>query len=97
MEFVIGVGVFVLAIGAGIIALPVWLLGRISRNEKKALENATQLLDEAFDGRAHVSIRAGAGALPFEKVVEGARERGYALTHQAGDPTQIMTLMFEKA
>jgi len=58
---------------------------------------SAQILDETFDGREDVTFQINWTTLKYETVILGAKERGYVLTHQAGDPNGAMTLVFEKA
>lgn len=71
-------------------------LGNVERDQTKAEQNARQILDYTFDGRPDVTFRLNMRTLKYETVIIGAKERGYDLAHQAGDPNGAMTLIFKK-
>jgi hypothetical protein len=69
----------------------------VNTSRRQSEENAPHLLDEAFDGRDLVSFTVSMGTLPFERVVVGARERGYRLDSQSGrDSYGTQTLVFAR-
>lgn len=70
---------------------------KIERDQKKAEGNSAEVLDSTFDGRSDVTFNLNMRTLKYETVILGAKERGYTLAHQAGDPNGAMTLLFEKA
>lgn len=89
--------VFGLLFFGGVVAI-VWIgVFKVDHDQAAAERNAEAILDEAFDGRPDVTFKTHLRSLKYEAVVTGAKERGYSLAHQAGDPNAAMTLMFEKA
>lgn len=84
--FLVLLGVFVFFVFGG--------LFKVDHDQKKAEANAKQILDATFDGRPDVTFTPHMRTLKYETVVLGAKERGYKLTHQAGN--QYSTLVFEK-
>lgn len=72
------------------------VLGLVGRNQKKAEQNAEQILDDAFDGRPDVTFTINMQTLKYDTVVLGAKQRGYKLTHQADNQYGPHTLVFEK-
>ena len=73
-----------------------WLLFRVERDQKKAEANADSALDALFDGRSDVTFSGHMRSLKYETVIVGAKERGYKLAQQAGNPKGALTLIFEK-
>lgn len=73
------------------------VLGATGRAQKKAEENASEILDKAFDGRPDVTFSINMASLKYETVIVGAKRRGYKLTHQAENQYGPHTLIFEKA
>ena len=71
------------------------LLGSVDKGQKKAYENAAQILDDAFDGRENVVFKIHMQTLKYEDIILGAKERGYRV---ANDATQNWygTVIFEK-
>lgn len=79
-------------------ALIVWAgVFKVGHDQAAAEKDSAAILDAAFDGRSDVTFKLHMRTLKYETVVTGAKVRGYALAHQAGDPGGAMTLMFEKA
>lgn len=79
-----------------VVALVVAVRG-VNAARRQSEENAPHLLDEAFDGRGLVTYTVSLGTLPFERVVVGARERGYRLDSQSGrDSYGTQTLVFAR-
>ena len=77
VAFVIG-GALITGLG-GIIAI-----GSVSRDEKRrASLDPDRVLNELFDGDLTVTYRVLPSTLPFEAVVSGGVERGYALEGQS--------------
>ena len=72
---VLGVGALCL-LGVGALMFS----AHVSHRERDAAGNADTTLDAEFDGRDVVTVRYGMGTLPLATLVEGAAERGYALT-----------------
>lgn len=67
---------------------------KVEHDQKKAEADADRILDATFDGRSDVTFTPHMRTLKYETVILGAKERGYKLTHQAGN--QYSTLVFEK-
>lgn len=69
----------------------------VNAASRQSEANAPRLLDDAFDGRDLVTYTVSLGTLPFERVVVGARERGYRLDSQSGrDSYGTQTLVFAR-
>lgn len=84
----------------GLMALGVaafFVLGNVSRRQKKAEQNADQILDTTFDGSPDVTVTVNMATLKYETFVKGAKDRGYKLAHQASNEYGPHTLIFEKA
>lgn len=73
------------------------LLGAVNRGQQKSEKDATQILDNAFDGRPDVTFTINMQTLKYETVVLGAKQRGYKLVHQAENKYGPHTLIFVKA
>lgn len=73
-----------------------FLIGRSEKHAKKALANASAILDETFAGAQFVTYKVTAESLPFEVVVKGALERGYKIAAQEDVTAIAKTLVFEK-
>lgn len=97
MLLVIGIAVLVLGFFGVIFWVSLGLIASTERKQKAAEARAPEILDETFDGREDVTFQINWTTLKYETVILGAKERGYALSHQAGDPKGAMTLVFEKA
>jgi hypothetical protein len=79
-----------------VVALVVAVRG-VNAARRQSEANAPRLLDETFDGRGLVTYTVSLGTLPFERVVVGARERGYRLDSQSGrDSYGTQTLVFAR-
>jgi hypothetical protein len=72
------------------------MIGKVEHDQNKAEKNAPALLDATFDGRPSVTFNLNMRTMKYDTVILGAKERGYALTHQAGDLNGAMTLIFDK-
>lgn len=72
------------------------LLGKIGHDQKKAEDSSETALNKLFDGSPDVTFSGHMRSMKYETVIAGAKKRGYKLAHQAGDPKQAFTLMFEK-
>lgn len=96
MLLIIGIAVLVLGFFGVIFWIAVGWNASIERKQKSAEARAGQILDETFDGREDVTFQINWTTLKYETVILGAKQRGYALSHQAGDPNGAMTLVFEK-
>ncbi len=72
------------------------ILGKVSRDQSKAEANAGLALDALFDGRPDVTFSGHMRSMKYETVILGAKQRGYKLATQAGDPKGAFTLIFEK-
>jgi hypothetical protein len=95
MAVVVVLALVVLVFGG--FSLIVWVgVFRVGHDQKVAESNAATILDETFDGRPDVTFNINMRSLKYETVIAGAKERGYELSHQAGDPNGAMTLIFEK-
>ena len=79
------------------LVLFVVVLRGVNTASRRSEANAPHLLDEAFAGRDPVTYTVSLGTLPFERVVIGARERGYRLDSQSGsDRYGTQTLVFAR-
>lgn len=85
----LGLALFVVIVFVGV--------GKVGRDQKKAEANSEPALDALFDGSSDVTFTGHMRSMKYETVMLGAKKRGYTLAHQAGDPKQAFTLMFEKA
>lgn len=69
----------------------------VFRVAKRNSDRGEQELDVLFDGSDDVSFQITLVSLPFDRVVSGAKARGYRLAHQsAADKYGTQTLMFER-
>ena len=87
------IGIIATALGG---ALGFGLFASSQKREKEALANIDQILDDTFSGDMTVSIKVGAGQLPYEDVIKGASTRGYKFLSQ-DNGNLVQTLVFEKA
>lgn len=71
-------------------------LFKIDHDRNKAERSAPEALDKLFDGRPDVTFSGHMRSMKYETVILGAKERGYTLANQAGDPKGAFTLIFEK-
>jgi hypothetical protein len=97
MLLLIGIAVLVLGFFGVIFWASLGIIGSTEKKQKAAESRSSEILDAAFDGREDVTFQINWTTLKYETVVLGAKERGYALSNQAGDPKGAMTLVFEKA
>ena len=72
------------------------ILRSVNKGQKKSESNATQILDDAFDGSPDVTFKINMQTLKYENVILGAKERGYKLVHQADNQYGPHTLILEK-
>lgn len=72
-------------------------VAKVGSDQKKAESNAGTALDKLFDGRSDVTFTGHMRTMKYETVILGAKQRGYTLAQQAGDPKGAFTLIFEKA
>lgn len=94
MEIILLLVVVFVLFGGGFVVLVFGGLFKVERDQKKAEANASQILDETFNGSTVVTFTPHMRTLKAETVLVGAIERGYKLTHQAGD--QYSPMVFEK-
>ena len=87
-------GLVGLALVVLLVFFGVWKVGKDQNTAESAAPSA---LDELFDGTPNVTFSGHLRSMKYETVILGAKERGYALAHQAGDPKGAFTLIFEKA
>lgn len=84
-----GLALFVVIVFVGV--------AKVGSDQKKAEANSTAALDALFDGSPNVTFSGHMRSMKYETVILGAKQRGYTLAHQAGDPKGAFTLIFEKA
>lgn len=84
-----GLAVFVAVVFFGVF--------KVDSDQKKAEANSKGSLDSLFDGRQSVTFSGHMRSMKYETVIVGAKERGYKLEHQAGDPKRAFTLIFERS
>lgn len=85
----LGLGALIALIFVGVI--------KTDRDRKKAETNSQEALDALFNGKPDVTFTGNMRTMRYETVILGAKERGYTLTTQGGDPKGAFTLLFEKA
>lgn len=90
----IAVLVFGLFALVAIVFVGVWKVGH---DQKRAEVGAEAALDALFDGKPDVTFAGNMRSMKYETVIVGAKQRGYTLTSQGGDPKGAFTLIFEKA
>lgn len=76
--------------------LGIWLASSESKDAKRALADASGILDRTFDGAPTATYQVTSRTLPFELVVQGGIERGYKLTAQQKTSDFSSSLVFEK-
>jgi hypothetical protein len=81
---------------AGWLGLALYLAG--NRSQKKAEENAPDILDRAFTGAEDVVFKINMESPKYETVVLGAKARGYRLANETNDTASgnAKTLIFER-
>lgn len=72
-------------IAALAVPLAIGSLAADEKGRKRSEANAPAILDEVFDGSDSVAFKVTARTLPYEKVIIGARERGYSLLSETAD------------
>ena len=83
---------------AALVALVFVGVIKTDRDRKKAETNSQEALDALFDGKKpDVAFTGNMRTMRYETVILGAKERGYTLATQGGDPKGAFTLLFEKA
>ncbi|MEV4777453.1 hypothetical protein [Microbacterium sp. LWH12-1.2] len=85
----IGIAVFVAVVFLGVF--------KVDSDQNKAEKNSGEALDKLFNGATDVTFSGHLRSMKYETVILGAKERGYKVAHQAGDPKATFTLIFEKA
>jgi hypothetical protein len=95
-RMLVGLFIFVgLLVGAVVIVVFVGLF-KLEGDQAKAEKNATQILDQTFDGRSDVSFELNMRTLKYDTLVIGAKERGYKVASQALNQYGAGMILFEK-
>lgn len=72
------------------------VMASVNRGQKRSEANAEQILNNAFNGKEHVTFTINMQSVKYETVVIGAKKRGYKLIHQADGKYGPEKLIFEK-